>query len=330
MKEYTQLNLDERKKLYVMKKEGTPVAEIAQELNRDKSSLYRELARNTADPMVGYLPDEANKLAKERKAKLTPKLEGKPELKATVIEQLIDGWSPEVISGRGKLESSLFRISHEAIYQFIYSSEGQSLGLYKFLLRARPKRGLVHGRKSQKAKIPDRVSIHDRPAHIANREEFGHFEGDLTFFTDNQSMNLGVIIERKTRLARFIKNESKHAVVVMKGIFNKLAELPNFARRSITFDNGLEFVKHTALKQFMGIDTYFCDKHSPWQKGQVEQTNSMLHRYLPKNSNLKEVTHEQIKLIEHKFNNRPRKCLGFRTPAEAFSEQLSKFVALQT
>jgi IS30 family transposase len=330
MKEYTHLKLDERKKLYVMKKDGSPMAKIALELNRDKTSLYRELRRNTLDVAVGYLPDEANNLANERKAKLAPKLDRQPKAKAFVIEQLKDGWSPEIIAGRGKREPSLFRISHEAIYQFIYGNEGQKLGLYKFLLRARPKRGVVHGRKAQKAKIPDRISIHDRPAHVATREEFGHLEGDLTFFTDNQSMNLGVIVERKTRLVQLIKNESKHAVVVMKGMFNKLAELPDFARKSITFDNGLEFVKHTALKRFMGMDTYFCDKHSPWQKGQVEQTNSMLHRYLPKNSNLKEVTHEQIKLIEHKFNSRPRKCLEFKTPAEAFSEQLSKFVALQT
>ena len=331
MKEYTHLKLDERKKLYVKKKEGMPMTEIARELKRDKSSLYRELARNTADSVVGYLPDEANNLAEERKAILIPKLDRQPESKVVVIEQLKDGWSPEVIAGRAKHEASPFGISHEAIYQFIYGNEGQRLGLYKFLLRARPKRGLVHGRKAaQKAKIPDRVSIHDRPAHVATREEFGHLEGDLTFFTDNQSMNLGVIVERKTRLVQLIKNESKHAIVVMKGMFNKLAELPDYARKSITFDNGLEFVKHTALKRFMGMETYFCDKHSPWQKGQVEQTNSMLHRYLPKNSNLKEVTHEQIKFIENKFNNRPRKCLGFRTPYEAFSEQLSKFVALQT
>jgi IS30 family transposase len=330
MKEYTHLKLDERKKLYVRKKEGKPMAEIARELKRDKSSLYRELARNTADSVVGYLPDEASNLAEERKAILIPKLDRQPEAKAVVIEQLKDGWSPEVIAGRGRLETSPFRISHEAIYQFIYGNEGQQLGLFKFLLRARPKRGLVYGRKSQKAKIPDRVSIHDRPAHIATREEFGHHEGDLTFFTNNQSMNLGVIIERKTRLVQLIKNESKHAAIVMKGMFNKLAGLPDFVRKSITFDNGLEFVRHTVLKKIMGIDTYFCDKHSPWQKGQVEQMNSMLHRYLPKNSNLKEVTHEQIELIENKLNSRPRKCLGFRTPAEAFSEELLKFVALQT
>ena len=215
MKEYTHLKLDERKKLYVMKKDGEPMTKIAKELKRHKSTLYHELERNTLDAKIGYLPDEANNLAKERKAVLIPKLDRQPEAKAVVIAQLKDGWSPEVIAGRAKRETSLFRVSHEAIYQFIYGNEGQRLGLYKFLLRARPKRGLVHGRKTQKAKIPDRVPIHDRPAHVATREEFGHLEGDLTFFTGNQSMNLGVIVERKTRLVQLVMNESKHAVEVM-------------------------------------------------------------------------------------------------------------------
>ena len=123
--------------------------------------------------------------------------------------------------------------------------------MFKYLLRARPRRGLVGGRKPRST-IPERVSIHDHPAHIATREEFGHLEGDLTFFTDNQSMNLGVVIERKTRLIQLILNQSKHTTAVMKGMFNKLAELPTFARLSITFDNGLEFARHTVLK----MDTY--------------------------------------------------------------------------
>jgi IS30 family transposase len=245
-----------------------------------------------------------------------------------VTEQLKDGWSPEVIAGRQKQQASPFWVCHETIYQFIYGNEGKDHGLFKYLLRARPRRGLVGGRKPRSA-IPERVSIHDRPAHIATREEFGHLEGDLTFFTDNQSMNIGVVVERKTRFTQLLLNQSKHTVVVMKGMFNKLAELPVFARKSITFDNGLEFARHTLLKRFMGMDTYFCDKHSPWQKGQVEQMNVMLHRYLPKNSNPKEVSYEQVELIQDRLNNRPRKCLGFKTPAEAFGEELCQFVALR-
>ena len=115
-----------------------------------------------------------------------------------------------------------------------------------------------------------------------------------------------------------------------KGMFNRLAKIPGFARKSITLDNGMEFVRHTILRKFINVDTYFCDKHSPWQKGQVEHTNAMLHRYLPKKSNLKEISDEQIQIIENKLNNRPRKCLGFKTPRETFNEQLLSFVALRT
>lgn len=329
MKAYKQLSLEERKELYVMIKDGDGVNKIARALGRSGSTITNELKRNTIDKRIGYLPDEAHRLAIERKASHGLKINRLPGLKIKVIEQLKDGWSPEVITGRQKQQTSPFWVSHETIYQFIYGKEGRELGLFKYLLRARPRRGLIGGRRSRAA-IPERVSIHDRPAHIATREEFGHLEGDLTFFTDNQSMNIGVVVERKTRFTQLLLNQSKHTLVVMKGMFNKLAKLPAFARKSITFDNGLEFAKHTILKRFMGMDTYFCDKHSPWQKGQVEQMNVMLHRYLPKNSTLKEVSLEQIKVIENKLNNRPRKCLGFQTPTEAFNEQLHQFVALRT
>jgi IS30 family transposase len=329
MKVYEQLSLEERKELYVMIKNGEGVNAIARALGRSGSTISNELKRNTGNRRIGYLPDEAHRLALERKAKHGLKINRDQELKATVIDQLKGGWSPEVIAGRQKQQASRFWVSHEAIYQFIYGNEGRELGLFQYLLRARPRRGLIHGRKPRSA-IPERVSIHDRPPHIATREEFGHMEGDLTFFTNNQSTNIGVLIERKTRLVQLMLNESKHTAVVIKSMFNKLAKLPVFARLSITFDNGLEFAKHTLLKQFMGMDTYFCDKHSPWQKGQVEQMNSMLHRYLPKNSNLKEVSHEQIEDIQNKLNNRPRKCLGFRTPAEAFSEEIYQIVALRS
>jgi transposase, IS30 family len=329
MKEYKQLSLEERKELFLMKKEGIGVNEIAKSLRRHHTAIRRELKRNTIDERIGYLPDAAHKLALERKAKHGLKISRHPELKTMVIQQLKDGWSPEVIAGRKKQQVSPCWVSHEAIYQFIYSNEGKERGLFKYLLRARPRRGLVHGRKPRSG-IPERVSIHDRPEYVATREEFGHLEGDLTFFTENQSMNIGVVVERKTRFIQLFLNQSKHTAEVMKGMFNKLAKLPSFARLSITFDNGLEFARHTLLKRFMDMNTYFCDKHSPWQKGQVEQMNSMLHRYLPKNSNLKDVSYQQIELIQNKLNNRPRKCLGFKTPAEAFNEQLNQFVALQT
>ena len=328
MKEYKQLSLEERKKLFLMMKQGLPMSKIAKNLKRDRSTISLELKRNTVDKEFGYLPDEAHRLAQERKAKHGLKINRSPELKKEIIEKLKDGWSPEIIAGKMKLQASPFRICHESIYQFVYTEEGLALGLFKCLLKARPKRGLMFGR-TPRSVIPEYISIHDRPDHIATREAFGHMEGDLTFCTANQSMNIGVVVERKTRFVQLLLNESKHSTVVMKGMFNKLVKLPTVARQSVTFDNGREFTRHTLLKRFMGMETYFCDKHAPWQKGQVEQMNVMLHRYLPKNSNLKDVSCEHIELIQNKLNNRPRKCLGYKTPAEAFEEELCKLVALQ-
>jgi len=311
-----------------MMKQGLSVTKIAKNLRRDRSTITLELKRNTVDREVGYLPDEAHRTAQERKAKHGLKINRHPELKKKIIERLKDGWSPEIIAGKMKLQASPFMVCHESIYQFVYTKEGMALGLFKFLLKARPRRGLMYGRTPRSA-IPERISIHERPDHIATREEFGHLEGDLTFCTANQSMNIGVVVERKTRFVQLLLNKSKHSNVVIKGMFNKLVKLPAVARQSMTFDNGLEFARHTLLKHFMGMDTYFCDKHAPWQKGQVEQMNVMLHRYLPKNSNLKEISCEHIELIQDKLNNRPRKCLDYKTPAEAFKEELCKLVALQ-
>ena len=311
-----------------MKQSGLGINAIGRALRRSGSTISLELKRNTNDKRFGYLPDEAHRSAVARKANHGLKMNQNPTLKASVIMLLKDGWSPEIIAGSQALRSVGVTISTETIYQFIYGNDGQELELYKLLLKARPRRGKLYARKPRST-IRERVSIHDRPAHIATREEFGHLEGDLTFMTSSQSMNIGVVVERKTRFALLFLNQSKHSAVVIKGIFNRLAKLPAAARRSITFDNGVEFARHTLLKRFMSIDMFFCDKHAPWQKGQVEQTNVMLHRYLPKNSNLAEISDEQLASIQTRLNNRPRKCLGFRTPAEAYKEELERLAAPQ-
>jgi IS30 family transposase len=329
VREYNQLSFDERKELFVLKNEGKGVNEIGKKLGRSGSTISRELKRNTNDKRVGYLPDAAHNLSRQRKEGRKPKLEGDIELQKLVISQLKTGWSPEVIAGRMKQENAKNRVSHETIYAFVYGEIGQTHQLHKLLLRARPKRRKLVARKPRSA-IPERVSIHDRPEVIETRQEFGNLEGDLTFFEGNQSMNIGVVVERKSRFTMLMKNVSKHSAVVMKNIFNLTATLPEFARKSITFDNGLEFARHTLLKRCLSMQTFFCDKHAPWQKGQVEQMNCMLHRYLPKNSNLEEVSDEQITLIQNLLNNRPRKCLGFKTPNEVFFYEINQAVALQT
>jgi len=329
MEIYTHLSAEERKDVFLGLNNGDSAHKIARRISRHPSTIYREVEHNVDDKSLGYLPDTAHRIASNRRAKRVSKLDKYPELKETIIKQLMVGWSPEIIAGRMKQAGEPVRVSHETIYQFIYSKEDQRLQLHRFLLKAKPKRGKLRGRKVTKSIIPDRTSIHDRPDCVNLRQEFGHCEVDLTFCEGSQSMNIGAIVERKTRLIFLIKNQSKHACLIISALFNRLAQIPSAARKSLTFDNGPEFVKHGLLKRFMGLKTYFCDKHSPWQKGQVEQMNVMLHRYLPKKSDLRDLSHEKLMQIQDALNNRPRKCLGFKTPTEAYEEELA-LVALQT
>ena len=321
---YTHFTEKDRENLYIWKKEGVVVKEMAKRLGKDKSSIFRELFRNS-DKKVGYLPDRAHDKALRRRANRVKKLNRNPKFKSYVITKLKEGWSPEMISGRAKYEDFPVIVSFETIYQFVYSKEGNRLGLFKFLRSKRAKRGTLQGRKPRGV-ILNRVSIHDRPVVIEDRQEFGHYEGDLVINERSMSQNVSVILERKTRFIQLNKNESKKYTNVMQKIFNTMASFPASARKSITFDNGKEFAKHSVLR-VMKTETYFCDAYASWQKGGVENVNRMLRWFLPKNLPLKDLTEDQLDRIETKINNLPRKCLGFRSAAEAFGAEI---VALQT
>lgn len=326
---YTQINNEERVQLFIMLQEAQPKSIIAKTLSRHRSVIYREISRNARDKQCGYLPDTAQHLAEKRRKNRGLKIDKLPEIKEKIETRLKEGWSPDAIAGRMKLDKERECISRETIYQYIYNPEGQKKELFRFLLRRRPVRGKLYGRTPRKSSIPERVSIHERPEQINNREEFGHLEGDLMFCKDNQSVSITTMVERKTRFVQLVKNSSKHSAVVIAGIFNKLRSLPGFARKTLTFDNGTEFTRHTFLKRFMKIQTYFCDKHSPWQKGQVEKTNAILRRYLPFNTNLNEITNTDLINIQNRINDAPRRCLGFKTPREVFNEKLKQHVELQ-
>lgn len=316
MKVYNQIKFEERKSLYVMKQEGTKVSAMAIGLRRHRSTIYRELKRN-CDDKLGYLPDTAHHTMVRRKAKHPAKPVKNKLLFNMVIDKLKLGWSPEIIAGKLRTEQSKERISTEAIYQFIYSDQGNQLGLYQYLEKAKPKRLKRQGRTPRKPLIPNRISVHDRPDITG---QSGHFEGDLTFNYGNQSVNLLVAIEKQSRYIKITKNKSKKALEVGKNLLNLVATFPKDFVKTVTFDNGVEFVKHRALHDFFGIQTYFCDPHSPWQKPQVENVNRLIHKYIPNNIPLSRFSDKKVQEVEHYLNNRPRKCLNFKTPNEVFYE----------
>jgi len=321
MTKYTQLSQEEREKLFIMRKQGATYRNIAITMNRDHSALVREYNRNIKSVELSYLPDSAHQLALERKARHGKKIDRYPKLKEDIIKLMReDRYSPEIIAGRLKEQGEKIRVSHETIYQFIYSQEGIKQQLYKLLMRSRPKRNQYYGRKTRSNYgIPERVSISERPA--LNPKEFGNFEADLTFFTGNKSINLSTMVERKTGYLVANLNNSKHSDNITLKMTHNIMRFPRKHRHSITFDNGKEFVGHQLIKKVAGVPTYFCNPGSPWQKPYVETTHALLHRFIPKKTDAKTLTQEIVNNAITKLNNLPRKRHGFRTPTEMLVEE---------
>jgi len=323
MTKYKRMDISERENIFYLVQQNYPQSYIAKTLGRNKSSISRELARCVSD-RIGYLPDRANAIAKQlhrRNPGLFDKQEG---LKACVVNLLKEGWSPEQISGRLKLESNDLRVSHETIYKFIYSQESAKDKLYLLLTRHKPNRTKWYSRKPRKSHIPESASIKYRPKIIEKRKSLGHFEGDLVVFGSLRSNNVTTILERKSRLVKLVHNQNKSTREVIGGITNSLSNLPKKQIKSITFDRGTEFASYSNL----AITTYFCNPHSPWQKGSNENYNGRLRRYLPKNLDHRQISQELLDIIEGKMNNQPRKCLGFKSPIEVFYNRKLQYVAL--
>lgn len=319
MLKYKQISVEEREKIYQFLKIDMSLTQIAHHLGRHKSTISREISRNQSQKL-GYLPDRANNLSLGRKNRNLSKIEKYSDLKKYIIDKLsLDKWSPEMIAGRMKHEKLPVKISHETIYQYIYSYLGQKLKLYQHLMLARPKRKMKYTRR--KRILPDIYKISNRAEYINNRSEFGHFEGDLTFFKGSKNGNISVLIERLSRKAFLIKNNNKTSKNVMLKIAQKAKTLSVI--KSITFDNGGEFTQF-GLLSLQGIHTYFCDPGAPYQKGQVERTNVSLHKFIPKKTDFINITEQHIEYANDKLNNLPKKCLNFLTPNEAW-DIYSKF-----
>jgi IS30 family transposase len=321
---YSQLDLDDRIELSGLLEDGKAQSEIARIMGRHRSTIKRELERNNL-PKSGYKPGSADRMAFVRRQRLS-RLERLNPLGDHVRDHLAMGWSPEQISGRLRLERSEHFVSHETIYRFIYRAKVKPEKLYRYLPRAKASRGRRYF-KRRREPIPGRRSIHERPQHIENRHEFGHWEGDLMQFR-TQRGNLATLCERKTRFSLAAPLKSKKADETRTVLERLLAPLPAAARRSLTFDRGTEFAEFRALETHLSLLTYFCDPHSPWQRGTIENTNGLYRRDMPRKTDITNYTAQDIEDLTWALNSTPRKCLGFKTPAEAFLQNL-KPVALE-
>lgn len=324
-KHYRQLDQKERDRIFLLKKKGVSNSDIAEKLGRDKSTIGRELSRNIHQRIHQYLPDTAQRKVNKRKERGRKEwyVVKQSRLKKKIIALLKKGWSPDLIAGRLKRLKMPY-LNQESIYQFIYSLKGRKANLRQYLRRAHRIRHKKAGRKHRPdSKIPHRTDIAKRPKFIAKRTQFGHWEGANLVYNRHRRV-LSTSVERKTRKVIISKPRNLTAKEKAKTIINRFKRLPEQARRTMTYDNGKEIVAYEAVTDAIGMKFYFTKTYASWQRGTNENRNGLVRFYLPRNTDLNQLTWQQIRQVENLINNRPVKCLGYQTPNEAFVLETNK------
>lgn len=320
-KQYIQITLREREKIFALRARSKTATDIAGFLGRNKSTISRELRRNRAPTYNRYSAHSAQKRAalrtshRGRKSKLANK-----KLRQYVVKMLLkEQWSPEIIANKTAKVFPTQSISHETIYKFIYDARNPQRGeLIKALTRQyrrRKRRG--YSRRHCKAHIPARCPIKNRPAQAQGRKHAGHWEVD-TMVSRKSLAAVGVILERKARYIRLAKLKRKSAGLLRSAINRRLGRIPRHMRRTITYDNGSENTEHLLVNKRIGTESFFCEPYHSYEKGSIEQVIGLLRRWIPKGCDLSKVSSRQLKKIEKRVNNRPRKCLQYSTPSDVY------------
>ncbi len=319
---YRQFSIEERCELARLQAEGRSLRQIASALDRSPSSVSRELRRNGGKD---YRPVYAEEQARARRWK-GGKLDRDANLREEVLACLSTGFSPEQSCAFLERRHGRRRIGPETIYRFVSAqiARHKDYSWRHFLPRGKSRRG-HRGKKggSSVFHIEGRVSIAKRPAAVADRSQPGHWEADLMLFA-RYGQAILTLHERASRLLVATKPEGKAARPIAAAIARLLEPLPPPLRQSVTFDNGTEFACHYDLHD-LAIATYFCDPYAPWQKGGIENAIGRLRRTIPRKTDLALLSDADLDTLIANYNNTPRKCLDWRTPAEAFIHQLLHF-----
>lgn len=315
----------ERQIIEVELRKGKSKRAIARHLGRDHRVVAREIYRNSGE-VLPYTAVSARRIATRHEQERTKKkLERDEDLKNHVVSELRNQVSPEQIAGTlAKYPPAHLNgktICHETIYQYIYAGEGRYEYLYPNLRKGRPKRRKQRARKPRKITILERISIHQRPREVTLKKRFGHWESD-TVVCKKQRQAVSVQYERKSQLVRLHKVADRSSQATETALRNTIASLPQTLFRSMTFDNGGEGACHTKIRDEYGIHTYFCDAYASWQKGGVENINGLIRQYIPKNTDLQQMTDEEMYAIQEKLNNRPRKNLNYLTPNQVIAAEV--------
>ncbi|MEO8357154.1 MAG: IS30 family transposase [Chloroflexota bacterium] len=320
MTAYTQLTQEQRYQISAMKKTGNRQTEIAKELGVHKGTISRELRRNVGER--GYRPKQAHEKALGRRTTGTVRIG--VEVWKIVEEKLRQDWSPEQVSGWLKRDAGK-SLSHEWIYQHILADKETGGDLYGHL-RCHKKRRKRYGSYDRRGKLPNRVSIEERPPMVEQRQHLGDWEAD-TLVGKGHRGALVSLVERKSRYTLLWPVERRQADLVRQATISLLLPFVDQVH-TITGDNGKEFAEHAQIAETVKAVFYFAHPYSAWERGTNENTNGLVRQYFPKSTNFSKVTRTESVSAADKLNHRPRKCLAFRTPFEVFFEHQS--VALVT
>jgi len=308
------LTMEERDRIAQLRHQRANQKEIAQALGRCRSTISRELQRNGTGAEYYAAQAQRESERRRRERPLIRKM-ADPQINQAVRSGLTQEWAPEEITGRLKEQGCERWVWPQTIDTWIKQDPHRQH--WESFLRRRGKRRC---RQTNRATTGDAARIRNRPEVIEQRLRLGDFEGD-TVLGPAGTGGLATLVDRKSRFSIIVKIQSKNADHVHHKLKQRLKELDEERRHSITFDNGTEFARCQRLEKHLGMKLYFADPGCPYQRGTNENTNGLIRQYFPKGTDFRDISHHEVRATENKLNNRPRKCLGFRTPAEVFFEK---------
>ena len=310
---YTQLTQEQRYQIYALLKMEHSQTKIANVIGVHKSTISREIRRNRGKR--GYRPKQAHRISVKRRRDKVPK-RITLETWSRIDEKLLQDWSPEQVSGWLKNNTDV-KVSHEWIYQHIYTDKRCGGDLHKHL-RCQKKRRKRAGDYDRRGKIPNQVSIEERPEIVEQRERIGDWEGDTIIGAGKQGA-IVTLVDRKSRFTLLKQVTNRTAALVENAILDLLKPYQDVTH-TITFDNGKEFSNHLSIGENLQSAVYFAHPYASWERGTNENTNGLIRQYFPKGSDFSSITNDQISFVKERLNDRPRKCLDFQAPAMVFSQ----------
>ena len=322
---YSHLTRDHRIMIYSLKHNGLSQSQIAKMVGCSQSTISRELKRNKGKR--GYRFKQADTLASKRKSKASTRSSLTKPIRSYMIQAIQKKWSPEQISHRMKKDMG-DRVSHESIYLFLKKDKEQGGSLYKHLRCQRRNRKRYGKASKTRGVLKDRVSIDQRPKEASTGKKVGHLEADLMIGKSHKKAFL-TVVDKKTRMTFIRLLSSKKSDEVCSTLITLLKPYKGILK-SLTLDNGKEWGFFKRIEKGLGIKVYFADPYCAWQRGLNEQTNGLIRQYFPKKTDFRKVSLKDIDKVMKELNSRPRKCLRFKTPSEAFHSLTSrKFYAFQ-